>query len=299
MDLRQLRYFTTLADTLNFHRAAERLHMSQPPLTVAIRKLEEELGIRLFIRETRGVRLTEAGRAALPVARAALEQAGRVRAAATHAKLGESGTIAVGFVGSAISVVLPRIVPAFRARFPHVDLRLEEMTSVSVGEALMAGQLDVGLVRLPMMRPEALDISVIERDRLAVAVSDTHPLARQSVVALPELASEPLLLHGPVSVLRTVVLLACQHAGFTPRIAQEATQVPTLLSLVQSGLGLALVPASMAPIAPKGVVLVPLAEPVEIEMGVACRRDAGPLVENFVAVARAPADTQSISPRTK
>lgn len=295
MDLRQLRYFTILADALNFHRAAERLHMSQPPLTVAIRKLEEELGIRLFIRETRGVRLTEAGRAALPAARAALEQVGRVSAAAHQVKLGESGTIAVGFVGSAISVVLPRIVPAFRARFPHVDLRLEEMTSVSVGEALMAGQLDVGLVRLPMMRPGALDISVIERDRLAVAVSDTHALARQSVVALADLASEPLLLHGPVSVLRTVILLACQRAGFAPRIAQEATQVPTLLSLVQSGLGLALVPASMAQIAPKGVVLVPLAEPVEIEMGVACRRDAGPLVENFVAVARATTDTQSIS----
>ncbi len=299
MDLRQLRYFVTLADTLNFHRAAERLNISQPPLTVAIRKLEEELGARLFDRESRGVRLTDAGRAALPVARATLEQAALVRDAVRQGRQGERGAISVGFVGSAISAALPRIIPAFRARYPDVDLRLEEMTSVSIGEALAARQLDVGLVRLPLIQPGGLDIAVIERDRLVVALLDTHPLARRRVLELADLAGEPLVLHGPVSVLRSVVLLACQRAGFVPRIAQDATQVQTILSLVQSGLGSALVPSAMARIAPEGVRLLPLAEPLEIEMGIAAWRHAGALVRNFVAVACAASDTGSVSDRLK
>jgi DNA-binding transcriptional LysR family regulator len=290
MDLRQLRYFATLAETLNFHRAAERLNISQPPLTVAIRKLEDELGARLFDRESRGVRLTDAGRAALPAARATLEQAALVRDAVRLGRQGESGALSVGFVGSAISAALPRIIPAFRALYPGVDLRLEEMTSVSIVAALAARQLDVGLVRLPLVQPAGVDLSVIERDRLVVALLDSHPLAKRRSLALSDLRDEPLILHGPVSVLRSVVLLACQRAGFVPRIAQDATQVQTILSLVQSGLGSALVPSAMARIAPEGVRLLPLAEPLNIEMGIAARPDAGPLARNFVAVARETSD---------
>lgn len=291
MDLRQLRYFATLAETLNFHRAAERLHISQPPLTVAIRRLEEELGARLFDRESRGVRLTDAGRAALPAARATLEQAALFRNIVGQGQQGERGLISVGFVGSAIATALPRILPAFRARYPDVDLRLEEMTSMSICTALAARQLDVGLVRLPLMDPGDFDVAVIERDRLVVALPATHRLAAGQDLALADLAGEPLVLHGAVSVLRSVVLLACQRAGFAPRIAQEATQVQTILSLVQSGLGIALVPSTMAGTAPDGVSLMPLADPLNIEMGIAARRDAGGLARNFVAMAGAAGDT--------
>lgn len=291
MDLRQLRYFIALAETGNFHRAAERLNMAQPPLSVAIRKLEEELGTPLFERESRGVRLTDAGRAALPTARAAIEQAALVREVVRRGALGESGSISVGFVGSAISAALPRIIPAFRARYPDVDLRLEEMTSASIAEALAARSLDVGLVRLPLMKPGDLAVSIIERDELVAALLADHPLARRRTLRIEDLAGEALVLHGPVSVLRSVVMLACQRAGFAPRIAQEATQVQTILSLVQSGLGIALVPAEMARIAPEGVRLLKLAEPLSIEMGVAMRRDADALVRNFVAVAREISDS--------
>ena len=291
MDLRQLRYFIALAETGNFHRAAERLNMAQPPLSVAIRKLEEELGTPLFERESRGVRLTDAGRAALPTARAAIEQAALVREVVRRGALGESGSISVGFVGSAISAALPRIIPAFRARYPDVDLRLEEMTSASIAEALAARSLDVGLVRLPLMKPGDLAVSVIERDELVAALLADHPLARRRTLRIADLAGEALVLHGPVSVLRSVVMLACQRAGFAPRIAQEATQVQTILSLVQSGLGIALVPAEMARIAPEGVRLLKLAEPLSIEMGVAMRHDADALVRNFVAVAREISDS--------
>lgn len=290
MDLRQLRYFIALAETGNFHRAAERLNMAQPPLSVAIRKLEDELGAKLFEREPRGVRLTDAGRAALPTARAAIEQAALLRDVVRQGAMGESGSISVGFVGSAISAALPRIIPAFRARYPQVDLRLEEMTSVSIAEALGARKLDVGLVRLPLIRPDELSVALIERDELVAAVLASHPLARRRALRLADLADEPLVLHGPVSVLRSVVMLACQRAGFAPRIAQEATQVQTILSLVQSGLGIALVPAGMARITPEGVRLLRLAEPLDIEMGIAARRDADALVRNFIAVARAQSD---------
>jgi len=254
-------------------------------LTVAIRKLEEDLGARLFDRESTGVRLTVAGRAVLPVARATLEQAALVRDAALHERRGTQGTISVGFVGSAVSTALPRIIPAFRARYPGVDLRLEEMTSRSIGRALAVRQLDVGLVRLPLMRTEELDISVLESDRLVAALSDTHPLAQRRSLALAELSGEPLVLHGQVSVLRSIVLLACQRAGFVPEVAQEATQVQTILSLVQSGLGIALVPAAVARTLPEGVRLIKLDEPLHVEMGIAVRRDSGALVRNFVAVA--------------
>ena len=291
MDLRQLRYFIALAETGNFHRAAERLNMAQPPLSVAIRKLEEELGAPLFERESRGVRLTDAGRAALPTARAAIEQAALVREVVRRGALGESGSISVGFVGSAISAALPRIIPAFRRKYPDVDMRLEEMTSVSIAEALASRSLDVGLVRLPLMKPGDLAVSVIERDELVAALLADHPLARRRTLRIADLAGEALVLHGPVSVLRSVVMLACQRAGFAPRIAQEATQVQTILSLVQSGLGIALVPAGMARIAPEGVKLLKLADPLSIEMGVAVRRDADALVRNFVAVAREVSDS--------
>lgn len=291
MDLRQLRYFVTLADALNFHRAAERLNMSQPPLTVAIRRLEEELGAQLFVRESRGVRLTAAGQAALPAARDALDRARQVREAVRLGQGGEIGRISVGFVGSAISAVLPRIIPTFRQRYPKVELRLEEMTSASIAEALVARQIDVGLVRLPLNQPADLDVRLIEKDHLVVSLHGSHRLAGRSAIDLRDLADEPLILHGPVSVLRSVVLLACHTAGFTPRIAQEATQVQTILSLVQSGLGSALVPARMARITPEGVQLLPLCDPLAIEMGLAIRPDADALVRNFATMALEAIDT--------
>lgn len=292
MDLRQLRYFVTLAETLNFHRASERLHISQPPLTVAIKKLETSLGVTLFERGSRGVRLTDAGEAALRPARAALEQAAMVAIAAKSGHQGQSGKISVGFVGSAISDALPRIIPNFRQRFPEVELHLEEMTSVSIVQALAERQIDVGLVRLPLLHPSDLQVTPIEKDELVVALRAEHPLADRKHIELATLKDEPLILHSDVSVLRTVVMLACQAAGFTPRIAQSAKQVQTLLSLVQSGLGIALVPARMARIAPENVRLRPLKQPISIDMGLAMRPDADALARNFAQECVALSDIQ-------
>jgi DNA-binding transcriptional LysR family regulator len=299
MDLRQLRYFTVLAETLNFHRASERLHMSQPPLTVAIRKLEDELGVALFERDPRGVRLTAAGLAALPPARAALAQAEQVREAARQGASGVRGKLAVGFIGSAVGALLPRIISSFRQTYPEVELVLEEMNSAEIVHAITERKIDVGLVRLPLLDPAPVVIDVIERDELVAALPAHRMPSRRRALRLADLADYPFVIYSPLSVLRATILLACQQAGFAPRIAQEAMQVQTLLGLVQAGLGVALVPARTARFAPEGVKLFPLVDPMAIEMGIVRAVDAGPLARNFVTAALASTDIQSVSETAK
>lgn len=286
MELRQLRYFVTLAETRNFHRAAERLHMSQPPLTVAIRKLEEELGARLFLRGTRGVTLTPVGEAALDAARATLMQAERFCEAAREGAAGERGRLRIGFIGSATFELLPRIIPEYRRRYPAVELVLEEATSVDIARKIAAGALDVGLVRLPLMEVAAIDTAVIDRDELYAALPAASPLAQAETVTLSALADEPFILQSGISILHSITLHACHAAGFVPHVAQEATQLSAVLALVRSGLGVALVPARAASAVPKGVRLVQLADKVAIETGVALARQTdSPLATNFAKIA--------------
>jgi DNA-binding transcriptional LysR family regulator len=297
MDLRQLRYFTVLAETLNFHRAAERLHMSQPPLSVAIRKLEEELGAALFERGPRGVRLTAAGIAALGPARSALMQVEQVSEVVRQDAAGTTGRLSIGFIGSAIGELLPRIVRPFREAWPAVELALEEMNSVEIVRAIAARELDVGLVRLPVMDDSPVKIDVVEQDALVAVVPQGAVPDKTKTVKLSDLAAHPFILYRPVSVLQATIRLACQRAGFAPSVAQEATQVQTILSLVQSGLGVALVPGRAARLVPEGVTLLPLEEPIPIEMGIARARDAGVLARNFVRASLEGCDTEVVSQR--
>jgi DNA-binding transcriptional LysR family regulator len=284
MNLRQLRYFCVLAETLNFHKASERLNISQPPLTVAIRKLESELGAQLFERTSRGVILTDAGEAALPSARAAIEQAESVREAVRFGAAGIIGRLRVGFVGSAVCELLPRIVLAFREVYPLVELMLVEMTSVDIVQEIAGGTLDVGLVRLPVMDSTPVVIDVVETDTLVAAMAVGLVSRRRRSVRLRELSEYPFIMFKQISVLNATVRLACEGAGFTPRVHQEAIQLQTILSLVQAGLGVALVPARTARFAPEGVVLLPLAEAIEIHLGIARGSSPRPLVDNLVRV---------------
>lgn len=287
MDLRQLRYFSALAETLNFHRAAERLHISQPPLTVAIRKLEDELGVALFERDPRGVRLTTAGLAAIAPAREALAAAEKVRDAVRQGAAGLRGRLSIGFIGSAIGELLPRIVSPFRQAYPEVELALEEMNSVEIVRAIAARRLDVGLVRLPVMDSAPVAIDVIETDDLVAALPATDVLARRKMIDLGALADRSFIIYGPVSVLHATIRLACHRVGFSPRVAQEAVQVQTILSLVEAGLGVALIPGRSARFAGEGVRIVTLAEPVPIAMGIARAEEASVLAQNFVRTALA------------
>ncbi len=286
MELRQLRYFVTLAEARNFHRAAERLHISQPPLTVAIRKLEEELGTALFVRGSRGVTLTPAGRAALDVAHATLTQADRFREVVREGADGERGRLRVGFVGSATFELLPRIIPQYRRLYPLVELVLEEATTVEIGRKLGTGGLDVGLVRLPLLEVAPIAVEVVDRDDLHAALPESSRLAQADSVALEALANEPFVLQSRVSAMHSITLSACQRAGFIPLVAQEAVQLNAVLALVRSGLGVALVPSRAMRSVPQGVRLVRLNRRVPIETGVALPREgASPLARNFAAIA--------------
>ena len=293
MELRQLRYFVALAETHNFHRAAERLNMSQPPLTVAIRKLEEDLGTALFVRGTRGVTLTPAGLAALDAAKATLTQAERFREAAREGATGARGRLRVGFVGSATFELLPRIVPEYRRRYPAVELILEEGTSFQIARSLVAGELDVGLVRLPLTEVMAVDTVSIDPDEMQAAVPADSRFARSAEVALQALSGEPFILQSGISVLHSITLNACHAAQFVPKVTQEAPQLSAILALVGSGLGVALVPSRAARSLPDGVRLIPLAAPVPIETGVALPREfPSQMASNFARTAN---DTLAVS----
>ena len=260
MELRQLRQFVAVADTLNFRRAALLLHMAQPPLSVAIRKLEEEAGAPLFDRLPRGVRLTAAGDAALKSARQCLAHAEELGLAARSAAGGERGLLRVGFVGSATYSLMPRLLPLFRARYPQVELVLRESTNLEMLTLIEAGQLDVGLVRYPTASPSRLTFEVVERDVFCAVMPVGHPLAARKKVSLRALAKEPLIDYASTKVpgLHAMVMIAFQQAGCTPQVAQEATQVQTVVSLVESGLGVALVPSVTMRLASKNVVFRPI-----------------------------------------
>src|SRR5690606_7185312 len=156
--------------------------------------------------------------------------------------------------------LLPRLIPEYRRRYPKVDLVLEEGTSIDISRKIRSHQLDVGLVRLPLLEAAPLDARVIEVDELVVAVPSGSPFAQRKSLALSQLAQEPFILFTRISVLSTVILMACHSAGFTPHVAQEATQVHTILSLVQSGLGVALVPSKATRLVPERGKLLWLAD---------------------------------------
>lgn len=247
MELRRIRHFVVLAETLNFRRAAERLHIAQPALTVSIQKLESELDATLFVREPRGVTLTETGRAALAEARRILFHAGQFSELVQSASSGMAGTLRVGFVGTTTSHLLPRLVTRFRHEYPGVELVLREATSTRILQWLEDEALDVGLVRTPLLTPGNTALALLERDRFVAALPRSHPLAGKPALTLADLAQERFVMYeqGEASGLRSAALSACQMAGFQPRVTQEATQVQTVLALVESGLGVALVPSIM------------------------------------------------------
>lgn len=256
MDLRQLRHFVTLAHTLNYRQAAEQLHMSQPPLSQSIRKLEDDLGVQLFERDRRGTVLSGAGRAALESAKLALYHARQVQAVSQATASGELGRLHIGFIGSATFSLIPKLVQAFRAAYPAIDLVLTESTTREICAQVASGDFDAGLLRYPVTQATELSITPVEPDRLIAALPAGNPLQIKDRLQLIDLADQPFVNYRPSEVpgLHALVVLACQNAGFMPQIKQHAVQAQTLVSLVGAGLGVALVPAVVAKAATPGVV---------------------------------------------
>jgi DNA-binding transcriptional LysR family regulator len=256
MDLRRIHHFVVLAETLNVHRAAERLHMTQPPLTVSIQKLEAELGAKLFTRERTGVLLTPTGQAVLIEARKLLFNGHQLRETATSTLAGTSGVLQIGFVGSATYGMLQKLLPLFRAEYPGVDLTLREATSVNILQQLEDKTLDIGLVRVPLLQTSRATLIQLERDEYIAALPRGNPLTKRTMLRLSEMASESFIMYAAdhAAGLHSTAMFACQQAGFLPRITQQAIQVQTVLTLVESGLGVALVPSVMQRYASERIV---------------------------------------------
>ena len=247
-DLRRLRYFVAVAEELHFGRAARRLNLSQPPLSVQIRTLEREIGTPLLVRNQRRVALTEPGRVLLDEARRLIGQAEAAVVHVRRAASGAVGRLAIGFVSTVDYSILPSLVRRFRQKHPGVALKLLELTSDRQQSLLQAGELDLGLSILPRPAPGLAQRPVF-REPLIAAVPAAHRLARsRRRIGVRALADDGFI-HFPRELapgLYDLVIAACQRAGFTPRLAQEAIQMQTILGLVAAGLGVALVPACMA-----------------------------------------------------
>lgn len=258
MELRHLRYFIAVAEELNFSRAAERLHIAQPPLSKQIHDLEDELGVQLFDRSKRPLQITVAGQVFLEEAYLAIAQVENAVKMAQRASGGEIGRLVIGFTSSMANSFLPDILRDYRQRFPEVELVWRELATSLQLQALRDRQLDVGFFHLTswMLEEADLDSMTIWHESLIVALPETHPLANQPQISLKVLAQESFILPSRQLApgLSEQIENLCQQCGFSPAVIQEGTMMLTILGLVAGGVGVALLPANAQNLQRKGVV---------------------------------------------
>jgi len=289
IELRHLRYFLAVAETLHFSRAAERLGIAQPPLSQQIKRLEQILGHRLFDRTTRGVKLTLAGQLLAERARSTIEKVHDDLAQVRRLGRGEEGTLTVGFSGSVMFTELPAAIENYRRRYPKVELRLRELVTAAQIAALLDGTLDLAFLR-DGDPTEGIQIATLLKERYIAVLPQAHPLARKRLLHVKHLQHEPFIFFGrrmgPLAFDRTVA--CCEKSGFRPNIVQEAPQWPTLVRLVAAGLGVSLAPSCVANVAIPGAVYreVHAACRTTVDLGVKVGADQV-LARNFIEIARA------------
>jgi DNA-binding transcriptional LysR family regulator len=290
VELRHLRYFRAVAEELHFGRAAERLHMAQPPLSQQILQLERELGVTLLVRSTRKVELTPAGDAYLKHVVAILDAVDEAGAQARRIAEGVEGHLAIGCVGSATYSLLPRLVRALRDELPGVDVSVRgEMLAPAQIAALLTGEIDLALLRPPVEQPGVL-VETVRRDRLLVALPEGHALATRDDLSVSDLRDEEFVAHAGHgrSVMSSIVTAMCADAGFVPRIRHEVEETSTLVTLVSAGLGVAIVPEPTAALDIAGVCYRPLtpdALGVDLDVARAARANSS-LLDNVLTVLR-------------
>jgi DNA-binding transcriptional LysR family regulator len=266
VDIKPLRYFVTLAETLHFGRAAARLHLSQPPLSRQLAALEASLGATLLERSPRGVALTAAGRRFYADAKAilaAVEQAGKNARAAQR---GDAGTLTVGFTMCAAYSVVPAYARSFGAAYPEVELHLREVLSNDLAAQVLAGRIDAAIM-FPVAARKDLSVRTVVNEPLCVALPRDHPRARARVLKIAQLAGEAFVMAFAevAPTLRSAIVDHCRHGGFEPDVRIEVQLQQTVLSLVDEGVGIALVPESMRKAQLAGVVFRRLADAPLIE----------------------------------
>lgn len=275
-ELAQLRCFTTVATELNFRRAAERLNMTQPPLSRQIQLLEHHLGVALFTRSTRSVALTAAGRAFFVEAQNLLERAQQAAAAAKRFAEGDIGSVTISFVGSAVYEFLPRVIAEARLKQPHVKISLEEMNTYQQHEAMRARRIDLGIVRSPLLQP-GFATECLVREPFVLAVPSSHRLASAESVAVSDLDGEPFLMysHAAYPPFNELLTGMFRSARVAPQYVQWLGSSLTILALVNAGMGLALVPRCAASVVFKGVTFrdIDLGEGVQSELHLIWRSD--------------------------
>lgn len=290
IELRHLHYFITVAEELNFGRAALRLHMAQPPLTRQIRQLEEEIGVKLFYRTTRRMELTEAGRVFLTEAQRILVQVQEGIHLAQLAERGQVGQLVVGFEGSSAYDIVPLAVKAFRTRFPDVNLVVRELTTGDQLEALHKAQIGIGFVALPLGNTTDLVVETVLQEPLVVALPASHFLATHVEIEIASLQEEAFILcpRQYKCGLFDHVISVCHQAGFSPALVQETNEIQSILGFVAAGLGVALLPASVKHLQRSDIVYRFLQPPVpKLALAIAWRRDnTSPLLSGFIQVVR-------------
>jgi DNA-binding transcriptional LysR family regulator len=292
VEFRQFRYFIAVARELSFTRGAKCLHVSQPPLSRQINALEEELGVRLLNRNKHRVSLTEAGRVFLIHAQDVVE---RMEAAATMARQvaqGEIGSLVLGYGGVAAYTWVPAILKAFRRQYPAVKVTLDQLPLMDHMDALRSRRIDIGFVLMPF-DDRSVSVEPLRRDTLVVAVASDDAVARQSGVRLRQLANRDFVMfpRTRAAAYHRLVTELCRQAGFVPRIAKETAAMESVIGLVASGLGVAIVPSMAQRIHVRDVSFVPLQDKAaRIEFAFAWNKDnLSPVVRAFLATARSAA----------
>src|SRR5471032_684501 len=291
LELRQLRYFVTVAEELHFGKAALRLHMTQPPLSQTIQALEELLGAPLFERNRRGVSLTPAGAGLLPEARRLLAQSQELPQLVQRAAAGEVGRLTLAFISSADYSVLPPFLRAYRAAYPQVQITLQEATSDLQLDDLLNNRIDAGLLIPPLPDKARLELDYLPvlSEPLVLALP-AGLLKKQGKLALASLPPLPLIVFPRAisPALYDAILSVFRDAGITPEIGQQAIQMQTIVSLVSAGMGMALVPQSVSNLMRTGVEYRALRDATPlVETGLAWRRDnASPVLRGFLELLR-------------
>ncbi|KAF3470046.1 LysR family transcriptional regulator [Streptomyces sp. Tu 3180] len=287
MNLEQMRYIVVLAEELHFGRTARRLGLQQPTLSQQVRKLEDELGVSLFDRTTREVSITAAGESFVAEARRALHHVERAQLTARQTGRGDVGQLSLGFVGSAVPELIPRLLRRFRRVYPGVELQVRELPSARQVDELLAGRIDVGILHAlnESEIQEGLTSQEIFRDVLVAALPRRHPLALASPLPTSKLAGEPFIMFprrmGPS--LHDRITSLTRAAGFEVQVSQEAGHMQTIIGLVAAEVGVSIVPRTMAALRQPGVEfrqLTPQPEPLPIQL-VWRRGETSPVVRNF------------------
>ncbi len=303
MELRHMRYFIAVAEAKTFTRAAERLGIQQPPLSLQIKALEHEIGFKLFRRIPKGVELTVGGKVFFNEARAILASVERARQRANSAAHGRTGKLSLGFTTSTITHQLaPRLISGFRQVYPDIELEFQEGSAATLIDSVSRGVLDVGILRTPVARPDGVSFHLLLKEQMLLALPAVHPLsaaaykrksATLATLSLRALRGEPFILtrrHGAAGMYADLVA-ACHRAGFIPRIVAEVENMLSNVALVAAGVGVSAVPESMRSIHAQDVAFFQPKEAMQLAapLNLACLTNIpNPAATRFLTFAGCP-----------